>query len=203
VVYPQPTIPMGIEPAPDVTGLLQAWTKGDRAALDDLIPILYDELRRIARRTAARERSPRSLQPTAIVNEAYLRLVQLRDIQWQDRRHFFAISAELMRRILVERARRSLATKRGAGATMVPLVDDAAAAPERPRELVQLDDALEALAHVDTRKAKVVELRIFAGLNAHETAAVLGVSIQTVHRDWQLAKAWLTRAMGAPSHGDG
>jgi len=193
---------MGTEPAPDVTGLLQAWTKGDRAALDDLIPVLYDELRRIARRTAARERSPHSLQPTAIVNEAYLRLVQLRDIQWQDRSHFFAVSAELMRRILVDRARRSLAAKRGARAHTVPLVDDAAA-PERPRELVQLDDALKALANVDTRKARVVELRVFGGLNAQETAAVLGVSIQTIHRDWQLAKAWLTQAMRARSHGDG
>jgi RNA polymerase sigma factor (TIGR02999 family) len=190
---------MGTEPAADVTGLLQAWTKGDRAALDDLIPILYDELRRIARRTAARERSPHTLQPTAIVNEAYLRLVQLRGMQWQDRSHFFAVSAELMRRILVDRARRSLATKRGARATIVPLADDVAIAPERPRELVQLDDALKALASVDARKARVVELRIFGGLNAKETAVLLGLSIQTIHRDWQLAKAWLTRAMRTTS----
>jgi len=188
---------------PDVTALLRAWTGGDRGALDRLVPLVYGELRGLARRAAGRERSALSLQPTAIVHEAYLRLVDIRQIQWRDRAHFFAMSAELMRRILVDRARTRATLKRGERLTPAPLDEDVVVAVDRPRELIALDDALTSLAKVDARKARVVELRFFAGLNAEETAAVLDVSVQTVHRDWKLSKAWLTRAMRGGERSDG
>ncbi len=182
-------------PESTVTGLLRAWTGGDAAALDKLTPILHGELKRIARRYMARERQDHTLQPTALVNEAFLRLIDSQGIQWQDRAHFFALSAQMMRRILVNHAVARDAGKRGAGARQVSLDDAMAVSPERDSELVELDEALLALAEVDPRKAQVVELRFFGGLSVDETASVLKVSPQTVLRDWSLSKSWLARRM--------
>ena len=179
----------------NVTGLLRAWSAGDPGALDQLAPIVQRELKRIARRHMARERKDHTLQPTALVNEAFLRLVDAHDVQWQDRAHFFALSAQMMRRVLVNYALARGAGKRGGGARQVSLDEAMAVSPERDSELVQLDAALEALAAFDARKARIVELRFFGGLSVEETAAVLKVSTQTVHRDWSLAKSWLAREM--------
>jgi len=176
----------------DVSRLLQAWSRGDSEALDRLTPIVYDELRRLARRHLRGERNGHSLQPTALVNEAYVRLVDLTRIQWQDRAHFFAVSAQVMRRILVDRARRRNA-KRGRGLPHIPLDEAVVVAPEPSLDLVALDEALQALARVDARKAQVVEMRFFGGLSVEESAAVLQVSPVTVMRDWRTAKAWLHR----------
>ena len=182
----------------EITALLRAWGGGDAAALDRLTTLVYDELRRMARRHMRKEAAGNTLQTTALVNEAYLRLVDMKDAGWQDRTHFFAVSAQVMRRILVDAARARGAAKRGgaggrvAGVDLdrIPSVDTGRAA-----ELVALDDALEELARMDPRKARVVELRFFGGLSVEETAAVLRVSQQTVLRDWKLAKAWLTRSL--------
>jgi RNA polymerase sigma factor (TIGR02999 family) len=182
-----------------VTGLLLAWGKGDEAALERLIPQVERELRRIARRCMAGERAGHSLQATALVNEAYLRLVDAQHVQWQDRAHFLAMSARLMRRILVDWARAKQYKKRGAGAVRVTLTDALAASTEPARDLVALNDALEALAAFDERKSQVIELRFFGGLSVEETAAVLNVSPETVMRDWKFAKAWLLHEM----RGDG
>jgi RNA polymerase sigma-70 factor, ECF subfamily len=182
-------------PTDQVTGLLLAWGKGDEAALDRLIPLVHDELRRIARRCMAGERAGHSLQATALVNEAYLRLVDVQHVQWQNRAHFLAMSGRLMRRILVDIARSKQYEKRGGGAVRVTF-DEALAVTETPgQDLVALDDALQALATVDARKARVIELRYFAGLSVEETASVLTVSVDTVMRDWKLAKAWLLREL--------
>ena len=178
----------------DITGLLHAWGAGDRAALDRLTPLVEKELRDLARRAMRRER-PGTLQPTALVNEAFLRLVDATDVRWHDRAHFFAISAQTMRRILVDAARARGAGKRGGSAIRFRLDETIDAAPERDRELVALDDALAALAEFDERKARVVELRYFGGLSVEETAAVLGISTQSVLRDWKLARAWLLREL--------
>ncbi len=180
-------------PKPDVTGLLHAWRSGDRDALNELIPVVYDELHRLARARMRRERPGHTLQTTVLVNEAYLRLVNIRQVQWQDRAHFFAVSAELMRRILVDHARSLAYLKRGSGAACISLDDSAAIELARRADLLDLDDALEALERLDKRKAKIVELRFFGGLTVEETAEVLGVSVQTVHRDWKLSKLWLSR----------
>ena len=178
-----------------VTELLLAWREGDGAALDRLMPIVYSELHRLAHFHMAGERSGHLLQTTALVNEAYVRLVgQERD--WQDRGHFFAVAAQVMRRILVDFARRRGAEKRGGGAVSVPL-DEGTFSLERADELVRLDDALAALARIDARKAKVVELRFFAGLSIEDTAAALDLSHATVERDLKFARAWLQREMGA------
>ena len=158
------------------------------------------ELRQIAQRCMRGERAGHSLQATALVNEAYMRLIDARRVQWQDRSHFLAMSARLMRRILVDHARAHLYQKRGGGAQRVTMVDNLAGSDERPRDLVALDDALEALAQVNERKAQVVELRFFGGLTVEETAHVLAVSTDTVLRDWKLAKAWLLREL---REGDG
>jgi len=184
------------DPAPNVTVLLRAWSAGDKAALDQLAPILQGELRRIARRSMSRERQDHTLEPTALVNEAFLRLVDVRGIEWQDRAHFFALAAQMMRRILVNYALARGAGKRGGDAARVTLDEALVVSPERDAALVALDEALEQLAKVDARKSQVVELRFFAGLSVEETAAVLQVSPQTVLRDWSLAKAWLAREMG-------
>ena len=176
----------------DVSCLLQAWSRGDSGALDRLTPIVYDELRRLAQRHLRGERNGHSLQATALVNEAYVRLVDLTRIQWQDRAHFFAVSAQVMRRILVDRARRRNA-KRGRGLPHISLDDAVVVAPEPSLDLVALDEALQALARVDARKAQVVEMRFFGGLSVEESAAVLQVSSVTVMRDWRTAKAWLHR----------
>jgi RNA polymerase sigma factor (TIGR02999 family) len=179
-----------------VTGLLLAWSGGEQAALDKLVPLVYAELRRIAHRHMLRERPGRTLQTTALVNEAYLRLIDASHVRWQDRAHFFAVSAQLMRRILVDFARSRRYQKRGGGAQKVTL--DEAVIPFRTegRDIVALDDALTALAATDGRKSRVVELRFFGGLTLEETAEVLKVSPDTVLRDWRLAKAWLGREMG-------
>lgn len=178
----------------DCTQLLRAWAEGDRNALDQLIPMVQAELRRIAHRYMRREKSGDTLQTTALVNEAYLRLVKVDNVAWKDRAHFFAISARMMRRIIVDRARARGNQKRGGGAQVLELEGAAPFTPERPEILVNLDEALDNLAKVDPRKARVVELRFFGGLDAHETAAVLGVSERTVINDWRVAKMWLARA---------
>lgn len=181
----------------EVTRLLQAWGQGDDAALQQIIPIVYRELRKIAHRYMAGERQGHTLQTTALVNEAYLKLVDSRQVNWQNRAHFFAISAQSMRRILVDFARSRGYQKRGGGAQPVSLDEACIAVQERGRNVLALDDALKALAEVDPRKSKVVELRFFGGLSLEETAEVLKVSPDTVLRDWRMAKAWLGRELGA------
>jgi RNA polymerase sigma factor (TIGR02999 family) len=188
-----PTEPASI-PVDDISQLLRAWSDGDQLALDELTPVVYAELRRLAHRYMRGERSNHSLQTTALVNEAYLRLVDYKRMQWQNRAHFFAVSAQLMRRILVEYARRHN-LKRGRGVQHVSL-DEAVLVSEDPgADLVALDDALNALARVDPRKVRVVEMRFFAGLSVDETAMVLKVSPVTVRRDWSSAKIWLYREL--------
>ena len=187
-----------------VTGLLLAWGKGDEAALERLVPLVERELHRIARRCMAGERAGHSLQATALVNEAYLRLIDVQHVNWQDRAHFLAMSARLMRRILVDWARSKGYQKRGGGAPKVTFDEALPITDERGTNLVALDEALEALAKFDERKSKVIELRFFGGLSVEETAEVLKVSSDTVMRDWKLAKAWLFREMGSsstPNHG--
>ncbi len=183
-------------PSPQqVTQLLQAWSRGEDAALQELLPLVHQELHRLARRYMFGERPGRTLQTTALVNEAYLRLLGSRKVNWQDRAHFFAISAQLMRRILVDFARERISQKRGGGVQKIVFDEALMGLPERGRDLVALDDALNVLAGVDPRKSKVVELRYFGGLSVEETAEVLKVSPDTVLRDWRLAKAWLKREM--------
>jgi RNA polymerase sigma-70 factor, ECF subfamily len=179
-------------PSPEqVTRLLKAWSLGQDAALEELVPLVHQELRRLARRYMYGERVGHTLQTTALVNEAYLRLVNSRKVNWQNRAHFFAISAQLMRRILVDSARARGYQKRGGGVPKVTLDEALMGSKEKGQDLVKLDDALKALAEVDLRKSKVVELRFFGGLSVEESAEVLKVSPDTVHRDWRLAKAWL------------
>jgi len=184
----------GAEP-PRVTDLLVAWGRGDESALERLMPIVHQELRRVARRQMAGERDGHTLQTSALVNEAYLRLVDLSRVQWQDRAHFFAMSARLMRRILVDHARSRASLKRGGGAWRVSLDEAAAVSGGPSSDLVALDDALHALAEVDERKSRVVELRFFGGLSVEESAEALRVSPETVQRDWKLAKVWLLREL--------
>ena len=181
----------------EVTTLLQAWGRGEDAALDEIIPIVYRELRRIAHRYMAGERPDHTLQTTALVNEAYLKLVDSRRVNWRNRVHFFAISAQLMRRILVDYARARGYRKRGAGAPDITLHEGLVGGNERGRNVLELDDALKALAELDPRKSQVVELRFFGGLSLEETAEVLKVCPDTVLRDWRMAKAWLGRELGA------
>jgi RNA polymerase sigma factor (TIGR02999 family) len=178
----------------DVTALLEAWSNGDEAARSRLMEAVYDELRRVARGHLRRERSGHSLAPTALVHEAYLKLVDQRGVRWQNRAHFFAIAARVMRRILVDHARSRAAAKRGEG-TRVSLdgIDVGAAALDI--DLIALDDALDRLAAIDARQGELVEMRFFAGLTVEETAAALGVAPITVKRDWALARAWLFRQL--------
>ena len=178
----------------DVSKLLLAWTGGEQSALDKLTPIVYQELHRLARRYMKGERPGHSLQTTALVNEAYLRLVDYKRMQWQNRAHFFAVSAQVMRRILVEHARRRN-LKRGGAVPHVSLDEAAQVGGGRPADLVALDDAMNALARLDPRKVQVVEMRFFGGLSVEETAEVLKVSSVTVMRDWSTAKAWLYREL--------
>ena len=180
----------------DVSGLLRAWSDGDEHALNALTPIVYKELHRLAGRYLRREQSGHSLQTTALVNEAYLRLVDYKRMQWQNRAHFFAVSAQLMRRILVDHARRHN-LKRGAGVAHMSLDEASTIGSGRGADLVALDDAMNDLARLDARKAKVVEMRFFGGLSVEETAEVLKVSTVTVMRDWSTAKAWLYRELKA------
>jgi len=185
----------------EVSELLHAWSEGDRVALDRLTPIVYSELHRLARRYMRGERNGHSLQTTALVNEAYLRLVDYNRMRWQDRAHFFAVSAQLMRRILVEYARKHNLT-RGGGVIHVALDDTAEVGSQPAADIVALDDALNALGRFDSRKMQVVEMRFFAGLSVEETAEVLKVSEMTVTRDWNTAKAWLYRELKGET-GDG
>jgi RNA polymerase sigma factor (TIGR02999 family) len=182
------------EPIPDVSALLRAWSDGDQRALAQLMPIVYDELRRLARRHMRRERGDHNLQTTALVNEAYLRLVGYKRMHWKNRAHFLAVSAQAMRRILVDHARRRN-VKRGADQEHVSLDDAGVISPARSTDFVSLDDALSALAELAPRKAQVVELRFFGGLSVEETAGVLHVSPITVMREWKSAKAWLYREL--------
>lgn len=183
-----------MSPEADVSTLLREWSEGDQSALDKLSPIVYDELHRLARHYMRRERTGHSLQATALVNEAYLRLVDYKHMRWENRAHFFAVSAQLMRRILVDHARRHN-LKRGAGVQHVALEDTAEVGGDQDQNLVALDDAMQALARIDSRKAQVVELRFFGGLSVEETAEVLKISPVTVMRDWSTARAWLHREM--------
>lgn len=179
-----------------ITGLLLAWNKGDERALQDLMPLVHDELHRLAHAYMRREPAGHPLQTTALVNEAYLRLVDASRVEWQNRAHFFAVSARVMRRILVDLARAHHRDKRGGNLARVSLDEALVIAHETPGpDLIALDDALESLAVFDARKSKVVELRYFGGLSVSETAAVLGISQITVMRDWALAKVWLLRQM--------
>ena len=180
---------------PELTQLLLAWSKGEQEALERLVPLVYGELRRMASRYMSRERTDHPLQSTALVHEAYLRLLDSKQVRWQNRGHFFAVSAQLMRRILVDFARSRRTLKRGEGAPKVTLNEAIHGAAEPSEDLVALDDALQALSAVDQRKAKVVELRFFGGLSVEETADALGVSADTVMRDWKLAKVWLLREL--------
>lgn len=186
---------MAPDPAPDVTRLLLAWHDGDAEALRTLVPLVYLELRRLAHRHMRGERAGRTLQTTALVNEAYLRLVDSERVRYQNRAHFFAISAQLMRRILVDAARSRRSLKRGGGATHVALDESAVVSRKHGADLIALDDALTALAAVDARKSKVVELRHFGGLSVEETAHALSVSPDTVMRDWNMAKLFLLREL--------
>jgi RNA polymerase sigma factor (TIGR02999 family) len=182
-------------PSQGVTQLLVAWTHGEQAALDQLVPLVHAELQRLAHRHMARERPGHTLQTSGLVNEVYLRLVDVNQVRWQDRVHFFAVSSQLMRMILVDFARSRRYLKRGGGAQKVTFDEALIPSPKRGQDLVLLDDALNALERVDARKSRVVELRFFGGLSVEETAEVLKVSQETILRDWKLAKAWLTREM--------
>jgi RNA polymerase sigma-70 factor (ECF subfamily) len=180
--------------AEDVSTLLRAWSDGDQSALERLTPVVYDELHRLARRYMKGERSGHSLQTTALVNEAYMRLVDYERMQWQNRAHFFAVSAQLMRRILVEHARRHN-LKRGGGVQHLSLEEASLVGGDQDADLVALDDAMNGLARIDARKVQVVEMRFFGGLSVEETAEVLKVSPVTVKRDWRAARAWLYREL--------
>ena len=185
-----------------VTELLHNWRQGDRQALDELMPLVYEELRRIAHRYMRRERPGQSMQTTALVNEAYLRLLGSAPVEWQDRAHFFAVAATVMRHLLVDRARARRYGKRGGGARQISLDEAAAITPAQDLDLLALDEVLEKLAAIDERKSRLVELRYFGGLSAEEAAEVLGVSQITVKREWLKAKAWLYRELTKGGGGD-
>jgi RNA polymerase sigma factor (TIGR02999 family) len=188
---PQPTIG-------DVTGLLRTWTTGDESAFEQLVPLVYDELHRIALRCLAGERSSVSMQATALVNEACIRLLGWNGADWQNRRHFFGVSAQMMRRVLVDIARRRRSERRGGrDAVRVPLDDIDLAAGEPDALVLALDEALEALAARDPRKARLVELRFFGGLSMEDAAGALGISLRTAHNDWAFARTWLYRALAS------
>ena len=187
----------------EVTVLLQAWSTGDESARGKLVPLVYRELHRMADRYMAGERSGHTLQTTALVNEVYLRLVDTSEMDWKNRAHFFAICAQLMRRILTDFARSRPSIKRGGGAAAIPLDESLLPGRGSPAEFVALDDALNALTVVDERKSQVVELRFFGGLSVQETAEVLKVSPETVLRDWRLAKMWLLREMSPEQRHEG
>jgi RNA polymerase sigma-70 factor (ECF subfamily) len=182
-------------PSLDVTELLLAWSNGDRAALDELIPLVHEELLVLAHRYMARENAGHTLQSTALVNEAYLRMVDMRRVEWQNRAHFLAVAARVMRHVLVDLARSKRSQKHGAGAPRVSLDEALGLASTPVYDVLGLDQALDALTALDPRRGKVVELRIFGGLTIEETAAALNVSTDTVTRDWKLAKAWLAREL--------
>jgi RNA polymerase sigma factor (TIGR02999 family) len=184
-------------PSHSVTEMLHEWSsRGDREALDELIPIVYEELRRQAARQLRHERPGHTLQTTALVHEAYLRLVDQKGARWQNRAHFFAIAAQMMRRILVDHVRKTSAAKRGGSALRLPLDEVFVMTDERPIDLIAIDEALVRLSALDPQQGRVVELRFFGGLSVEETAEVLDISPRTVKRDWRVAKAWLHREIG-------
>ncbi len=186
----------------EVTQLLVAWSDGDQAALEQLTPLVYRELHRLAKGYLNRERPGHTLQTTALINEAYLRLIDWKDVRWQNRAHFFGVAAQLMRRILVDFARARYQDKRGAGARHVALDEAAAVAVERVAEFIALDEALDQLAVIDPRRSRMVELRFFGGLTEEETAEALKVSPRTVRREWSLARAWLYRELSRTGASD-
>ncbi|HYO64060.1 MAG TPA: sigma-70 family RNA polymerase sigma factor [Pyrinomonadaceae bacterium] len=177
--------------SPDVTQLLLNWSNGDGHALEELLPLVYNELRQLAERYLRRERSDHTLQATALVHEAYLKLIDQRNVRWQNRAHFFGVAAQAMRRILVDHARGHMAAKRGSGGVKLSLDEGLMVSDEKADELVALDDALNRLAEIDPQKSRIVELRFFGGLSIEETAEVLGIGTATVTRQWRLARAWL------------
>ncbi len=179
----------------EVTQLLLKWSKGDNAAFDELIPVVYAELKKIARRYMGKERLDHTLQTSALINEAYLRLVDQQSIQWQDRNHFFAVAARIMRHILIDHARSYRYAKRGGGAEKVPLEEAANLSIQRADELLALEEVLNDLSAVDPRKSQIIELRFFGGLTVQETADVLNLSPVTVMREWRAAKAWLHQGL--------
>ena len=191
----EPNGPPGEEASGEITNLLRAWNGGDQAALDRLAERVYPELRRMARRYMRNERQASTLQSTALVHEVYLRLVDVRRVEWRERAQFYAMAAQMMRRILVDAARARAAKKRGGSAAKVNIDDVAVLSPAPDRSILALDEALTAFAHVAPRQARVVELRYFGGLTEEEIVAVLDISPRTVRRDWDLAKAWLSREL--------
>lgn len=186
-------------PDPDVTALLLRWTEGDRRALDDLTPLLYKDLRRLARDVLSREQAGHTLSATALVHEAYLRLVDQRRVRWDGRAHFFGAAAHVMRRVLVDHARAKAAAKRGGAATRTVLEDDMAMIGPLAEEILDLDAALDRLAAIDDRKVRVVEMKVLAGMTNQEVAAALDISDATVERDWAFARAWLINELGQPA----
>ncbi len=188
--------------ASEVSQLLISWGQGDESALDKLLPLVYDELRKIAHYQMAREKPGHTLQTTALINEVYLRLIGAVGVSWQDRAHFLALSATLMRRVLVDHARGRGRVKRGGAMTKISLDDSLAVPVGQDADIIALDDALSSLAAVDARKAKTVELRFFGGYSVEETAKILNVSVSTVMNDWKFAKVWLLRSLQKASHAD-
>ncbi len=188
---------MSVDPIPshNITELLRAWGQGDQAALEHLTPLVYQELHRLARRQMSRENEGHTLQATALIHEVYLRLVEFQSVRWQDRAHFFAVCARLMRRILIDFARSHTSLKRGGSERKITLEEGLIVSPDVPAELLDLERALTKLAQDDPRKSTVVELRFFGGLTVKETAEVLQISADTVMRDWNMARAWLLREM--------
>lgn len=190
-------------PASEVTRLLNAWCQGDSRALEELAPVVESELRRLARIYLRKETPGQTLQPTALINEAYLRLIEWNVVEWRNRAHFFGVASKMMRRILVSQAVAKNTRKRGGSAVLVSLTE-AGSVSHRSADLVALDEALAALAKMDDRKSRLVELRFFGGLSAEESAEVLGVSLRTIHREWDLTRAWLFRELGRrPEGGSG
>jgi RNA polymerase sigma-70 factor, ECF subfamily len=193
-----------MEGPPDVTALLERFGSGDPSAADELIPLLYGELRRMASRYLRRERAGHTLQPTALVHEVFLRLLEQKDARWMNRSQFFGVAAQLMRRILVDYARRHYAAKRGGRMAKVPLNEGFALCKEAPDQMLSLDETLTRLANTDPQQARIVELRVFGGLSVEEAGELLSISPATVKREWTMAKAWLAREMARPdAHGSG
>jgi RNA polymerase sigma factor (TIGR02999 family) len=179
----------------DITTLLLEWSGGNRAALDELMPMVYEELRQLATRALSRERPNHTLQSTALANELYLKLIDQKRVQWRDREHFFAMASQMVRRILVDYARRIHAKRRGGPHTMITLEEALTPQKDRDLNLVELDNALEALSQIDSQQARIIELRFFGGLSIEATGRILGVSSSTVNREWNLARAWLYREL--------
>jgi len=186
----------------EVTQLLQSWSEGNQEALDKLVPLVHAELYRLARHYMSNERPGHTLQTTELVNEAYVRLIDWKNVRWQNRAHFFGVAAQIMRRILVDFARSRASAKKGGGTQYVSLSEAMTISPERGEDLIALDDALESLAELDSRKSRIVELRFFGGLSVEETAEVLKISARTVMRDWGLAQAWLYRELSGVQRDD-